>query len=901
MKRGKRSEKTKKYEIKQAKVSNKRNNKKESNNKEKKARKKHPKLKKFIIICFVLFILLCLIGIGVFAGIFFSDKWEITKDDLVISNQNTEVYNSDGKQIAELTGDENRQIITLAEMGDYLPNAFVAIEDERYYSHFGIDIKRTAGAIVTYVMNGGSSSFGGSTITQQLVKNMMNDDASDGAAGVERKIREWSRAYQIEQMLSKSQILELYLNKIFMGSTVYGVESASEYYFDKSAKDLSLAEAAFIAGINHAPNGYNPYGETDNSEKIKSRTITVLEKMKSLRNTEVPELVGLTKITEEEYDKAIEEVKNGLKFKKGTTVDNSNISYHTAAAIVQVATELAEQKDVNYDTAKDMIYNGGYKIYTTEDSDIQEIMEEEYLKDKYIKKSSKTEGEHTQSAMVIIDHKTGQVVGCVGGLGEDTTAIGINRATQGYRQPGSAIKPLVAIGPALEEKVITAATLYDDSPTYFGNDSFGNSTGYYGIVTVRSAIERSSNVVSIKVLSNIGYDTGVKYANEFGLSKYSKDNDASPTLALGGTYGTTSPLEMAAAYATIANGGEYIEPTFYTKVENSSGKVVLECNQEKRRVLSEQNAYVLTNILKSPVYGFEGGATASGCAISGIETAAKTGTTTSFWDRWLCGMTPYYAAATWFGYDTPEPINGYIAGSSNPAKVIWTAVMKEVHEDLDKATFNKPNGIVTAKICKATGKVATDKCTNTYTEVFASGTVPTACSGHEAVKICKESGNLATEYCTEVEEKQYAIKPEKERNATWKTNAGKKYNEVEEECTLHTAETMNSVVPNVVGKTDTEAKDALLGFNVQVVFDTDTSKADGVVLSQSLKAGETVKKGSTITITVNDLPVIQEPEEDTNTSNPENTENLENTESGENIQDTENTTDTTNTENGTEE
>ncbi len=861
MGKGKNSDKTKKYQIKQAKVSNKKNTKKETNKNEKKAKKKHPKLKKFIIICFVLLILLGLIGVGVFAGIFFSDKWQISKDDLVISNENTEVFNADGKKIAELTGDENRQIITLAEMGEYLPNAFVAIEDERYYSHFGIDVKRTAGAILTYVTNGGSSSFGGSTITQQLVKNMMNDDASEGAAGVERKIREWSRAYQIEQMLSKSQILELYLNKIFMGSTVYGVESASQYYFNKSAKDLSLAEAAFIAGINHAPNGYNPYGETDNSEKIKTRTITVLEKMKSLRNTEVPELIGLTKISEEEYDKAIEEAKNGLKFKKGAISDNSNISYHTAAAIEQIISELAKEKDVNYDTARVMVYNGGYKIYTTEDSSIQDIMEKEYLKDKYIRKATtkvgKEKKQHSQSAMVIIDHKTGQVVGCVGGLGDDVSALGQNRATQSYRQPGSSIKPIVAVGPALEEKIITAATLYDDSRTAFGGEYYKNSTGYPGIISVRAAVERSSNVVNMKILANLGVDKGVEYANEFGLSKYNS-KDESITLALGGTYSDASPLQMAAAYATIANGGEYIEPTFYTKVENSSGKVVLETNQEKRRVLSEQTAYVLTNILKSPVYGFYGHATASGCAISGIETAAKTGTTTSMKDRWLCGMTPYYAATTWFGYDEPETIPN-IAGDSNPAKVIWKAVMKEVHKDLDDAKFKKPSGVVTAKICKVSGKMATDKCESTYSEVFVSGTVPTACSGHEKVKLCKESGKLATEFCPETEETVFVEKPEKERNASWKTSAGKKYNEIEDECELHTEETMNSKVPNVVGKTETQAKDALIGFEIQVIFDTDTTKADGVVLDQSLKAGESVKKGSKITLTINDLPAVEEP------------------------------------------
>lgn len=863
-------DRTKKYNIKSAKVQNKKNTKKTSNKKEK---NKHTKLKKFIKICFIVFVLLCLIGIGVFAGIFFSDKWKISKEDLEISLHNTTVYDIDGIQIAELTGDENRKIITMSEMGEYLPNAFVAIEDERYYSHYGIDIKRTAGAIATYILNGGKSSFGGSTITQQLVKNMMQDDASEGAAGVERKIREWSRAYQIEQMLSKSQILELYLNKIFMGGTVYGVESASQFYFSKSAKDLDLAEAAFIAGINHAPNSYNPFDGSDNEERIKSRTKTVLNQMKKLRNTKVKELEGLTKITDEEYDKAMEEVDNGLKFKKGVIADTTTISFHTAAAIDEVARELAEEKDVNYETARSMVENGGYKLYTTQDSSIQEIMEEEYSKDKYIKSSSITKGAHTQSAMVIIDLKTGQVVGTVGGLGDSSTT-GLNRATQSYRQPGSAIKPLVAVGPALEENVITAATMYDDSPTTFGDTTFKNSTGYPGIIPVRAAVERSSNIVNIKILSNLGVDTGVKYANEFGLSQYNSD-DAMLTLALGGTTHGASPLEMAAAYATIANGGEYIEPTFYTKLESAAGKVVLETKQETRRVLSEQNAYVLTNILKAPVYGFWGHATASGCAISGIETAAKTGTTTSMKDRWLCGMTPYYAAATWFGYDEPEEISSYIAGDSNPSKVIWSAVMKEVHSGLKSADFTKPSGVVSAKICKTTGKVATDKCSSTYTEVFASGTVPSECDGHESVEVCKESRKLATEFCPETQSKVYAVKPEKERNASWKTSSGTKYTEITEECTIHTAETMNATVPDVVGKTETAARSELNGFSIQVIYSEDSSREKGIVLKQSLSAGDSVKKGTKIVLTVNKLTDNNNEEQETEKDKDKNTTNTE--------------------------
>lgn len=856
MGKDKNSDKTKQYKIKTQKTSNGKNGKKDKSGK-----KKHPKLKKFILVCFVLCILLALAGIGVFAGIFFSDKWKISKEDLEISQHNTEVYDKNGKKIAELTGDENRKIITMAEMGPYLPNAFVAIEDERYYSHYGIDIKRTAGAIATYILNGGKSSFGGSTITQQLVKNMMNDNADEGRAGVERKIREWSRAYQIEQMFSKSQILELYLNKIFMGGTVYGVESASQYYFSKSAKDLSLEEAAFIAGINDSPNSYNPFDGENNKELIKNRTKIVLSQMKKLRNTDVKELEGLMKITDEQYEKAIEQVDKGLKFKKGGSADTSNISFHTAAAIDQVANEISKEKDVEYKTARDMVFSGGYKLYTTQDSSIQDIMEEEYLKDKYISDATTEAGkkrkEHTQSAMVIIDHKTGRVVGCVGGLGTDVSTVNQNRATQSYLQPGSAIKPLAAIAPGLEEKVITAATMYDDSHTTFGGEAYYNSTGYPGIIPVKAAIERSSNIVNMKILSNVGLDTSIRYLNEFGLSKYNSD-DASLTLTLGGTAHGASPLQMAAAYATIANGGEYIEPTFYTKLENSKGKVVLEAKQEKRRVISEQNAYVLMNILKAPVYGFWGSPTATRCKVSGIETAAKSGTTTDYKDRWICGFTPYYAAATWTGYDTPETVSNI--NGETISILIWSSVMDQVHEKLDDAEFKRPNGIVSAKICEKTGKVATKKCTKTYTELFASGTVPSECTGHEPVKICKESKKLATEFCPKTEEKIYEVKPEKERNASWKTSEGKKYNEVKDTCTLHTEATMNSTVPNVVGKTEADAKVELRGFSIQIVYQEDTSKENGVVLRQSIKAGTSVAKGSKITLTVNSITPKPTPE-----------------------------------------
>ena len=828
--------------------------------KEKKAKKqkKHPKLRLFIKIFIILIILLCLAGAGVFAAIFFGDTWTITEDDLVIKMQNSYTYDNEGNILHELTGEENRQIISLSEMGEYIPEAFIAIEDERFYQHSGIDLKRTAGAIVTYILNGGSSSFGGSTITQQLVKNLMDDNEDS----VKRKIREWSRAYKVEQMLSKSQILELYLNEIFMGGTVYGVESAANYYFNKSADELSLAESAFLAGINHSPNYYNPFDGDDNEEDIKTRTKTVLGQMLTVTDEN-----GQTFINQEQYDEAIAEVNEGLAFKEGKFSSTSDLSFLEVDAINQVIEDMMEEYDMDEDAAKARVYNNGYKIYTTQDNDIQDRMEEEYLKDKYIREATDekaSEGAHTQSGMVIIDHSTGQVVAEVGGLGDDSPTYGTNRATSmtnGGRQAGSSIKPLVAVAPGLENGVITAATVYDDSPTDFGNYPPENSTGYLGLITVRKAIANSSNVVNVKILSNVGVSNGVEFLNELGMTQYNED-DEMLSLALGGTAHGTTPLQMAAAYATIARSGEYIEPTFYTKVEDLDGNVILEAKQETRRVMSEGNAYILSNILTSPVT--EG--TAWMCSISGMDVAAKTGTTNSKKDRWLCGFTPYYAAATWFGYDYPEVV--YMPNlPDNPAMVIWSAIMDDIHEDLEGKRFERPDNIVTAKICTDSGKRATKECTHTYTEVFVEGTVPDECDGHKTVEICKETGKLATEFCPETEEKTYLSTPEKEINPNWKTNAGDKYEEIEETCDKHTEETMTLEVENVVGMIQSEARRALSGFNIEITYTSDASQQDGIVLEQSVKAGTKLKKGETITLTINDIQ--DEPDEPTTPEEPD--------------------------------
>lgn len=598
------NDRTKQYKVKASKKTKKAEN---GNDKIKKGKKKkHTKLKKVILIFFLLILFAGLAGVGVIAGIFFSDKWAITKDEL-IANGNTEVYDADKKILAVLDvkgGDGNRKVVTLDEVGKYTANAYIAIEDKRFYEHSGVDILRTGKATLSYILHRGSSDVGGgSTITQQLVKNLMKDDEDEGRAGVERKIREMSRAYQLESMLTKQQILEKYLNVIFVGgNNLHGVEYGAQYYFAKSAKDLDLAESAFLAGINNAPNMYDPYDkEEDHTDLIKRRTKSVLNYMK-----EQNRISDNAEEAEKLYNEAIAKVEKGFEFEQGK-IQIENISFFVSEAIKDAARDLAEEKDISIEAAEIMIRSGGYKLYTTQVSSIQNNLVKEMAKDKYVEKNTVTEKDEngknkkvtyrTNSGMTVIEHSTGKVIAMGGDLGQDKGS-NWNYATS-TRQTGSSMKPLADLAPALEEGVITASTVYDDTRSTFpGNPPHSpkNVGSYYGLCTVRKGIERSSNVVNTKIMSNVGVDKAIDYLHEFGLTTYQKGVDGL-SLAIGGATNESSTLQMAAAYATLANGGEYIEPIFYTKLVDSEGNTVLEPKQEKRRVISEANAYIITNIL----------------------------------------------------------------------------------------------------------------------------------------------------------------------------------------------------------------------------------------------------------------------------------------------------------------
>lgn len=780
----------------------KKNGKTTKKGKKLKFKDRHPKASKAIKIGLLIFVLLLIIGAGVLVGAFYGivgDELKISKESLVVGFENSTVYDKDGNLIATLSGGTKRKSISLSDMSEYLPKAYVAIEDERFYEHSGIDIWRTAYATVTYVLHGGKSSFGGSTITQQVIKNITQEKQNKALAGVMRKVKEISKAIQVEQYLSKDQILELYLNLIFTaGNDINGVELGAIYYFNKSAKDLSIAECAYMAGINHSPNAYKPFkdysgeenGETKKQEmtqKINKRTKTVLAKMKELNY-----------ISEDQYKEAIAEVDNGLHFENGESASvTTNVSYHTAAAIEQILEQMMKQEeDLSRDMAEMNLYSGGYKIYTTQDTAIQAVLEEEISNDKYFtertEKYKNSEGKMEDvrqtsiPTMVIEDHTTGQIVACATAKGEKgerdvSTKLGyLNYPTDLKKQTGSSMKPLSVIAPGLITGTITGATTYIDSQTTFGTgtnaytpknyDNFSNT-----VMNMRTAIKLSKNIPHVKALENIGVEKAKEFCASVGIPE---EEIGGLSAALGGLTNGVSPTHMAAAYSAIANNGVYISPTFYTKVTDSEGNTVYEPEQTENRVMSEQLAYIEKSILTEPVYA--GGGTATYCALPGIQTAAKTGTTNGDFDRWLCGFSPYYTAACWYGYSSNALVR---YGNGNPAGRIWSAVMKSIHKELPNKQFDEPEGILRATVCTISGKLATANCGgNVYSEVFTADNIPTEnCEGHSATSICLDSKMLATPGCPN---QTSAYVPEKERNASWVTQ-NVVSNIPTEYCTLH--------------------------------------------------------------------------------------------------------------------
>lgn len=718
--------------------------------------KKGKKKKKNIVGCIfgvtfkVLFFTIiagCIIAAGVVFGVLSSivgDTEALNIDTLKSLKLTTFIYDSEGKEIETLSS-ENRIMVEYEDLPKHVVDAVISIEDERFLTHNGVDIKRTGKAIIEYVLHGGSSSFGGSTITQQLVKNLTKDDSKSW----QRKIREWYRAILLEQELEKSDIITGYLNVIYMGEGAYGVEAAANTLFAKNVTDVTVAEAACLAAIIQAPESYNPYNGEENKVDLLARQQVVLDKM-----------LELGKITKEQYDEA---VKQEIVFKKMDSNDTVT-SYFVDAVIEAVIADLQEKNGVEYGVALNMIYNNGYKIYTTQDTNIQSKINSWYENSSYF--GTNYYGQKQQGAMVLIDNKTGYVVGLSGGAGKKTKTLGFNRATQMVRQSGSSIKPISAYGPAFEKGVSYPGNGLDDKYLQIGSWVPKNFTRtYMGYVSVREAIVESLNTCAIKTVMQVGTDYAYNFAKNLGISTLVDDDKNLAALALGAQTNGVKVIDMAAAYSAIARGGVYVEPQFYTKVEDSEGNVILKVESEYKRVMKETTAYLITDCMRSVVtQGYVGSSYLWYRGFNrGVQIAGKTGTTDNTYDRWLCGFTPYYSIAVWTGYDEK-----YTIGNQASAHT-YGEIMTYVHAKLPAASFTRPSGIVTAEVCTLSGEVATEACkldtrNVVKNEIFASGTVPTEpCTVHITMDVCEESKNLPTEYCHEycnLVKKAYIVREE---------------------------------------------------------------------------------------------------------------------------------------------
>lgn len=695
---------------------------------------------------------------------------EVRAEDYTM-NLSSRIYYQD-KETGEwveyetLYGTENRIWADIEQMPDALWQAAVAIEDHRFFEHNGVDWKRTIGATVNMFI-GMKDTFGGSTITQQLLKNMTGDNSGT----VNRKVREIFRALEFEKNYTKEQILELYLNTIYLGKGCYGVQTAANYYFGKDVSELSVAECACLIAITNNPYQYGPMStlvitredgtQVTARELNKERQEQILDRMAGRQDT------GLSYLTEEEADAAKAEV---LQFTDGSTSADDLVaaasggvkinSWFVDQVFLDVANDLAEAENISVEAAQQKIYNSGYNIYTTLDPEIQEIAESVYEDRSNLDVTSRN-GQKLQSGITIIDPYTGDIVAMVGAVGEKERNLGWNYAT-GRRQVGSSIKPLTVYAPALDAGVVTMASTFDNYPVRLLNNSpwpKNSPQGYSGWTTLSKGVASSINTVAVQVVEKLTIPASYAFATEkLGLNLVADDMNTA-ALGLGGLTHGLSTVEMAAAYATFPNGGIYHEPRTYVKVTASDGEtVVLENEGEEHVAMKETTAYFMNTLLQGVINSGTGGS----AKFSGMTIAGKTGTTSENYDRYFVGYTPYYVAAVWTGYDSPEKISY----SGNPAITMWKKVMQKIHEDLPNKQFSTPStGLETVEVCLDSGLRPTDACradvrgsARVQTVTVAAGTAPTeSCTMHTLVDYCTEGKCLAGEYCPAESVKQVGV------------------------------------------------------------------------------------------------------------------------------------------------
>ncbi len=674
--------------------------------------KKGKKLLKFVKVFFCS-ILLCAVFIIIFASSYILNlkDWQVFDPQKITQpSQSLTVYDRTGAAVCDLHGTEDRLDISIEELPDYVLKAFLASEDVRFYEHSGVDVVRIFGALLQDIRHNYIKE-GASTITQQLVKQMfLKTDQT-----LSRKIQEALMAVKMETVYSKDEIMEMYLNLVYFGNGAYGIQAAARTYFGVDAKDLSLPQAATLAGVLKSTTNYAPHLYP---EKSLYRRDTVLNNMYTY---------GF--ITKEALDQA--------KATPLTIVENQKGQYPYGFYLDMV---LNDAEDILGISSGDLL-GGGYSIYTTLDSDMQEYVQELYGNAEFFPPDA-PDGTMVQSSLVILDNKTGEILGVIGGR-EHTAMRIFNRATSSRRQPGSSIKPLIVYAPAIEYFDYTTTTfLLDEQETFDGFTPGNAGNTYHGWVTLRSALAHSYNLPAIKVLNSIGVTNGMEYCTRVGIPF--NEGDEGLTLALGGLTSGVTPLELASAYTPFSNGGMRVVPSCIQKITDRNGNVVYQNVQKQYSVLSPETAYIMTSILETGVT--EG--TSSKLATDGIEIAAKTGTSSYDQseynkDSWIVAYTSEYTICCWMGFDNTDDahvLSPKDTGGNYPA-LIAKAMFQHIYAERQPPAFAMPAGIVPSVLDKvaleeyndilvADSKTPPDQ---TVTEYYKKGTEPTSVSSRFSV------------------------------------------------------------------------------------------------------------------------------------------------------------------------
>ncbi len=652
------------------------------------------------------------------------------------------VANGNEEELLRLHGSENRIWADSENISQNVKNAFIAIEDHRFYEHNGIDPKRLLGAALSFF---GGKSYGGSTITQQLIKNL----TGDSQVTVKRKLTEIMRALELEKTVSKDDILEMYLNNVYLSSGCFGVETAAERFFGKNASQLSLSEAATLAAIVQNPSYYDPIKKPQNNIE---RRNTVLFRMNEL---------GL--ISDEEYREALED-DIVIAEQKAQNENEEIYSWFVDAVIEDVINELSEKFGLSREQAAAKVYSGGLSIHTTLDKDMQDMIEKYYANSKNFPHNE--EGT-PDSAAVIIDGKTGAIRAISGGRGKKSSNRAFCLATKARRSPGSALKPISVYAPAIDKDIVTWATVFDDVPVSITKNGSlfslwpkNNPRVYSGLTTVNKAIMNSVNTVAVMVLNKVGLKASFDFCKKLGISGLVESSNgengtilsdmAAAPLALGATSIGVTVRDMTGAYTIFTRGGEFEKPYTFTAVYDSDGTLLLSHGESSERVISKESADIMTRLLKNVVIK----GTAKGLKLANnVEVAGKTGTSNSGGDRWFIGCTPDYVCGVWCGYRDGRDIGHY---DQNPACAVFDGIMGKVYENFIgySKKFAVSNNVVGCAYCVDSGRIASKAClcdprgNRIETGYFKRGTEPfVKCETHILVKYDKVTRAVACDKC----------------------------------------------------------------------------------------------------------------------------------------------------------